>query len=47
MVIMNLEILYGVKHLVKKRITVIAEKMRGTLNEDSTYSVLPIPPLVF
>ena len=33
--------------MVKKRITVIVEKVRGILNEDSTYSVFPIPPLVF
>lgn len=44
---MNLKVLYGVKHLVKKRITVIVEKVRGILNEDSTYSMLPIPTLVF
>ena len=44
---MNLKVLYGVKHLVKKRITVIVEKVRGILNEDSTYSMLAIPTLVF
>ena len=33
--------------MVKKRITVIVEKVRGILNEDSTYSMLPIPTLVF